>query len=149
MGKTMIFGGGVPTAPDVKKLVDSIGIPKEGDVVAYTQLEKLLRLNRDSFRFRTVLNAWKRKLFAENNVLMTSVPTVGYKAADPSERIVDSKSRVRSGFKKVKMGSVVAGSTDRARLSDDEKSQQTKLAMIHGQILLAQKTAPRELLAAE
>lgn len=149
MSRTMIFGGGVPTAPDVKKIVDSIGIPKEGAVVKYTQLERLLHLKRDSFRFRTVLNAWKRKLFAENNVLMTAVPTVGYKAADPSERIVESKSRVRSGFKKVKMGSVVAQATDRARLSDDEKIQQTKLAMIHGQILLAQKTAPKELLAVE
>ena len=143
--ETCVFGGGVPTAPDVKRLIDEIGVPSEGDVVKYSVISKVIGTDRKAYRWGTVVSAWKKRLYKEHNLVLIAEENVGFRVCDPSERIDVSRRKVRSGFRAVRIGSDVAGKTDRWRLSVDEKKQQDRLSMIAAQITLAQRTQPKEL----
>ena len=137
---TSIFGAGVPTAPDVQKIIDETGVPNEGQIVKYSDIERVIGIKRRTSRFGTVAAAWKRRLKSENDIVMCAVENIGYKALTPSERITYSGGKIRSGVKSIKVGSVVASTTDRKRLSDDEKSRQEKYAKAHAILTLAERS---------
>lgn len=61
-----IFRGGVPTRSDVDTLFKMD--PQPGDRITYEAVEQALGLRRTQSRFRTVTNAWRKRLFRERLV---------------------------------------------------------------------------------
>lgn len=61
-----LFRGGVPTGPDVEKLM-ALGV-SPGDRVLYDDVERLLGLKRASNRWHSVTIAWRKRLFREQHI---------------------------------------------------------------------------------
>ena len=112
--------GGIPTKIDVDRLAAYYGVPKEGDTIILKDAAKAIGMDAKSNRFRTVMNAWRRQLFRELNLLTVGNGQGGIRVADPAERIKWSASRVNSGRRAVGRAIAVASTTDKARLTDDQ-----------------------------
>lgn len=80
------FFGGIPTGPDVKKLMDAYGVPAPG-LVSHEALEGILTLDRDASRYRTIVHAWRSRLLRENNVASIAVPGEGIRFLTEPERV--------------------------------------------------------------
>lgn len=117
-----LFRGGVPTAPDVRRLVEAFGVPEEGALIPYTEIEKVLGYERKSCRGNTVLWTWRRQLLREHNVMMGTRPE-GLVALTPAERVSVGKTKIGHGLRGVRRGSVLLETTDRARLSPELRNE--------------------------
>lgn len=83
------FFGGVPTEPDVNRLMKEFE-PKSGTVVSHEAVEAVLGLNRSESRYRTVTTAWRRRLFREENVDTVVTPGHGFRFLREGERVRES-----------------------------------------------------------
>ena len=59
-----LFFGGVPTGPEVDRLMKSLTI-EAGQRVPYSTVEELTGLSASENRFRAVTNAWRKRVFRE------------------------------------------------------------------------------------
>lgn len=59
-----IFLGGVPTGPDVDRLLKEIEA-RPGVEVSYETVERLIGAKRTDNRFRSVTNSWRKRIFRE------------------------------------------------------------------------------------
>ena len=116
-----LYFGGIPTEPDIKKLEDVFGTPTEGTRYQWSRLEEVLGCDRRSRRFGTIIWRWRKRLLAEHNIFMRAIRGDGLEAANPTQRVVESAGRFRSGLRKVRRASTLAGSTDRSRLSPEDR----------------------------
>jgi hypothetical protein len=121
VGNNKVFAGGVPTDIDVQKIVDEIGVPKEDQMIEYSALEKILGIRKESYRWRTVVNAWRRRLEREHNVLFRAVMNEGYRALAPSGRVDIAGSTFKGALRRIGRAATIASGTDRERLTDEEK----------------------------
>lgn len=94
-----VFFGGMPTEIDVKKLREAFPEINEGDEIAHEQIEKLLNLDRNANRYRTVTEVWRKKLLNEGTD-MGAVAGVGFRCLNPKERITRSVEGFQSGTRK-------------------------------------------------
>jgi len=81
-----VFFGGVPTEPDVRKLVDRFGTPEPG-IIAHEDVEAVLGHGRLTSRYRTVVWVWRRRLFRQSNIDMIAEPGVGFRVLTSGERV--------------------------------------------------------------
>lgn len=128
--------GGIPTEIDVRKLVEQFGVPKEGAKITWEELEETLEMDRSVQRFRTVTNAWRKKLFREHGLLVKAIGMgEGLEIATPSQRIDVSSRQFKHGMRRIRRASHIAISTDRGRLSEDEKRVQDHLSAVAAQMI--------------
>ena len=59
-----LFFGGVPTGPEVDRLMAGVEIIP-GNRVPYQDVEQLTGVKANEHRFRTVTNAWRKRVFRE------------------------------------------------------------------------------------
>jgi hypothetical protein len=142
--KRNIFASGVPTAPDVRKLHEHFGVPKEGVIVAYVDIEECIGVDRNSYRFKTVFHSWRKRLAKDHNVLLVAIAGEGYQVADPSQRIIWCASKARHGRKSIVIAATVADATDTMRLTMDQ--QAVRMQVMSGITMLQQaaQLAPRK-----
>jgi len=112
------FFKGIPTKIDTDRLFAKFGIPKEGDVISFSDCAKIIGVECGSCRFKTVLDSWRRSLLREHNILMVAQGDGTIKAALPDERIDYASRKVASGRRAVGKAIVVAYGTDATRLSE-------------------------------
>lgn len=115
------FFGGIPTDVDVEMIVKAIGVPKVGDNISYAQLESILRLKRTENRFTTVINAWRRKMDREHNLLMKAIPGVAFEVLSASGRVDLSSKVFKQALKRTGRAVAIAARTDRKELTEEEK----------------------------
>ena len=140
-----------PTEPAVARLLEFFGVPEEGSVIAWEDLEEVLSMGRNSARFRTVVAAWRAKLFREHNVFMAAVGGgVGLVAAPPNTRVDVAARKVEQGRRYVEKGILLATSTDQARLDADRKQAVASIASLSGAVFrLHAAIQPKELPSGE
>lgn len=144
---TGVFRGPVPTAPDVQALLDKFGVPSEGTLIKYEELEALLGYKHRSCRFRTVLGVWRRRLEREHRRLLITQPTVGVSVANAVERLTVSHSKRNEGMRAIFVGSEIAQSTDRWRLkTPEQKRELDHNRQLGAAFKLAEQTAAKKLL---
>ena len=80
------FFGGMPTEMDVKKLMSTFPKLHAGLQISHGEIELLIGVKKDTSRYRTIVNAWRQKIFKEQNEWFGSIPGVGYKVLSPEER---------------------------------------------------------------
>jgi len=121
-GKAQIHIGGTPTAPDVQKLIDHFGQPTEGTEITWEEIAGVIHEPITSNRYKTVTNAWRRRLMRDHNIHLVAIGNgLGLVAADPIKRISDSARKFNGGMRRIKRAAVVAGTTDRQRLDDEQR----------------------------
>jgi hypothetical protein len=138
-----LFASGMPTAPDVRRIEEAVGVPAEGDVIAWDLLEEITANDRNSHRFGAVIHAWRRKLEREHNVFLVAEPGKGLKAATPDERIAWAAAKVRTGRRAIVRGSAVAATTDANRLGKDAVAVRSFLVDVPARLRLAEQCAPK------
>lgn len=90
-----LFKGGLPTGMDVDKLMRAFNI-EPGVQIAYGDIEKLLGISASDHRFRTVTNAWRKRVFREK--LIQSVGEGGFIRFLTADEAHD---RGRVGFRRI------------------------------------------------
>lgn len=122
MGTNNVFRGGVPTEPDIYRLNERFGKPKEGDEIPWEAIEAVIDEPRDTSRFRTVVSRWRKIMLRDHNIVLKAIGQGrGLVVADPSQRIMDSSGKFKSGMRRIKQSAMLAGTTDRSRLNDEQK----------------------------
>lgn len=138
-----VFMGGSPTAPDVAKLHEAFGIPTEGTLITWDAFEKAVGIIQNTHRFRTVLNAWRKAMFTKHNVVFGPQPGKGLIALAPNPRIERMTERARSGFRIIRKATIVAGATDRTRLTPENRKAAEHLDRIGANHRLAAAAAAK------
>ena len=141
----MLFNGGIPTAPDVQRIMERTGDLQTGDCVTYEQIEQAINEKKSSNRFRSVVTSWKNKMFRENNQVLEAVANVGYKVLDGSERVDFSGRKVKQGFRRIRKGAVVARQTRREGLTACQAKALDHIGSIDATIRLAERTKAKPL----
>lgn len=99
--KKELFEGGVPTEPDVKRLLAAFPGLKRGQLVTHAEIEEALGCDHRTSRYRGVVKSWKRKVLNESNLDLQAVPGVGLRVLDEYERVTESARDYRRGIKTV------------------------------------------------
>ena len=79
------FFGGIPTKPDVDRLL-TLEV-SEGDIIRHETISQKIGVEYGTNRYRGVVGAWRKTLLQQKNLLLVSLPNVGYKALTPTERV--------------------------------------------------------------
>lgn len=82
--KAKLFFGGVPTAPDVERIVKAIGIPEPG-LIPHSALEEIVGCGYRSARYRSVVSAWRTRLRKEHNIGTDAEPGEGIRVLTAKE----------------------------------------------------------------
>lgn len=80
------YFGGIPTEPDVKKLLAQITV-EPGQLVEHEAIEEVTGLTRGTSRYRTVVTAWQRRLFRDENLDTDAVSGQGIRVLMEGERV--------------------------------------------------------------
>ena len=97
---TKLFLGGVPTAPDVKKLREAFPEITEGTDFTHEQIEQVIGLDAKSTRYRCDTLSWRKEMLNSHNIEIAAVPTVGFRALTGPERLDTNIKGFRQGTRK-------------------------------------------------
>ena len=96
-----MFFGGMPTGPDVRKLMKAFAALSEGDEITHESVESVLEIVRRDSRYKTVTTAWRRQLLKDRNIELAAIANIGFRALTPSERVSGAVAGIRYGVRKV------------------------------------------------
>jgi hypothetical protein len=113
---SLVFSAGVPTAPDVDKLVSVFGDLPEGRVIQWAEIEQATGLFRGTNRFGTVVDAWRKRIERDSNIILGAVAGTGLKVLDRRERCELGGAKLKSGLRSTRRGGAVVAKTDRTGL---------------------------------
>jgi len=144
MKKDLLFQK-TPTKIDVDKLIDVFGIPTPGDMVEYSDIEKSINVERNTHRWASIVTAWRKKLYRENNVLFEAVANKGYLCLDDKDRVSYGSRKVVGGRKAIMKGVNVVMATDTKNLDDETKELYNHIIAIPNRLKLASLTESKAL----
>jgi hypothetical protein len=117
---SLIFDAGVPTAPDVAKLDQAYDVMPEGLVLAWETMAEITGLNRKTYRFSTVVAAWRKKLERERNIILGPVGGGrGLKVLNCAERCELGGAKLKTGMRSTRRGGCIVLKTDKTSLPPD------------------------------
>ena len=139
MSEINIFAGGIPTAPDVKRLREHYpdNSFEVGQSIPYNEVERVLGCNKRSYRFRTVTFRWRRLVEKESNVIIGTDSGKGFVILDDHQKLSLSGSKLRSAARFARRSYIVAGHINRRNLTDDEASRLDHQGKVAGAVLAA------------
>lgn len=142
-----IFRAGVPTAPDVRKLIDAFGVPSEGTLISYHAVEEVIGCRPGTCRFNTVTHCWRKQLLKLHNVVI-GVEDKQFKALSPPERVSRGSQFIKVALRSVRRNSSMIDATDRSRLTPELRQEADHLVMCSASMLMAaRRAASNQLLA--
>ncbi|WP_257306265.1 hypothetical protein [Geothrix campi] len=144
MAKPTLYFGGVPTGPDVDKLLEHYGVPKIGTRIPYDELAAVINQSASSNRFKSVTAQWRRKLDRQHNIVLRCIPGEAFEVADSHARVDLASRGYKMGVRKVVRCSNIAARTDRSTLSQEEARVCEHLERVASAHLLAAKTSAKE-----
>lgn len=115
-----LWHGGIPTAPDVDRLMELEFKP--GDAIGYGQVESVIREKRGSSRFRTVTDAWRKRLFRERSLQVVAEGGM-FHGLTPSEALSYAIKDLNRVGRAARRTTVRAGVIDVHRLSREEQER--------------------------
>jgi alkylated DNA nucleotide flippase Atl1 len=87
MSKTGLFLGGVPTEPDVQRLIEAVPNLKPGDEVPYQDIASTIGEERNSSRYKTVVGRWRKQMRKLHNIDMKAIAGFGFRVLNANERV--------------------------------------------------------------
>ena len=143
--KTLTFSTGIPTAPDIKRLHDQFGVPKDGQLITYESTAECIGSAVMSLRWRTVTTAWRKQVYREHNVFMRAEPKQGFVAATSGERVHIAGSGLKGAMRKVLRVGDIALRTEKKDLDEDEVRACDHVIRASASIRLAAATAAKQM----
>lgn len=143
--QTLSFQTGIPTKPDVDRLLNEIGVPKEGDEVTYERISGIIHEEKESPRWKTVTSAWRNVLYREHNLVTESVPGKAIRVATPRERVHYSASKYKTGLRRVYRAGDVAQKTCIQELKAEEQRACTHIVNATAALRLAAAQQAKQL----
>jgi hypothetical protein len=139
------FNSGIPTAPDVKRLVDKFGVPAIGVLLPYEDISETIGSAKGTSRYGSVVSAWRTQLRRENNILLRAEPGKGYVPMDNSERVHYCAARYKGGLRHIGRAAHNALMTATNGLTDEEQRTRNNVCMAGAALKLAAATAAKQL----
>jgi hypothetical protein len=93
---------GMPSGPDVRKLLDAFGALQPGLQITHAEMEDaLVTVRYGSQRYKTVVAAWRKTLLDRHNIDIQSVPGIGYRVLNDEERVDAGLSGSKRGLREI------------------------------------------------
>lgn len=145
--KSMIFNAGIPTEPDVKRLMDAFPNLKDGDKITYEAAAHIIGIEsfRTSLRFRTVTARWRNLLYRNSNIYMTCIPNYGWQVADPFRRVQSSGAKFKSALRQTRRAGDLAIKTDVTGLDAEQQRIRDHVVSVAGAMQTVAATAAKRL----
>lgn len=140
-----VFGSGVPTEPDVKRLAEKFGTPDIGASITYDEISDTIKESRESSRFHSVVSAWRKSLYRNQNIVLRAVPGVGFEVMDASSRILHCGAKVKRHLRGVGRAADIADRTDGSKLTPDLAKVRDHLVRVSTAIRLTAATEAKKL----
>lgn len=137
-----VYFAGLPTDMDVRALLEQFGVPTEGQIIAYEQVAEVIRCRPRSGRFKSVTDRWRNRLKREHNIYLRAKDGQ-FTVLDPSARVDLGSSYLRRAGRTLRRGHVVVESTDRNRLTKEERAQADHILMTTASALQAARLQAR------
>lgn len=145
MSNATVFNKGIPTEPDVRRLCDVFADLPAGRKLAWSELAAVIGSEYGTHRFRSVVTAWRKKLYRERNVLFGAVRGYGIEVLDGHGRTGAAGSTFKSGLRKVNRAGDIAIRTDVHTLSKEDRRVVDHVSAVAAQLRLVAATKAREL----
>lgn len=126
-GSTVFFAG-LPTDIDIRALTEAFGVPEEGDSISYDEIANTIKVPVGSNRYHTVVGQWRKRLQREHNIYMKAGDG-RYEVLDPAGRVDLGASKLRTGARMFRKAHVVVESTDRKRLTPQQRARADHIQM--------------------
>lgn len=140
MGKERVFFGGVPTEPDVKKLMDAIDVkalPK-GSSIEYETVSEIIGIQYKAPRWRSVTLSWRKKLEKDFGIIIDCSQTESaFIVLTEGGKVGLSGRKLRSAVSSARRAYIVSGQVDVKQLSEDEKAKHDFFSARAGNILVS------------
>lgn len=118
----MTIGHTVPH-PEWRLLVERLRALAYGELVLHDELAALSGLTYGTPRYYGHMKQATKVLLREHEVVVVSVPRVGYKRLEPQQHGREARRYVRLGTRRIRRGGQVARVTDVSQLSEDQKRE--------------------------
>lgn len=133
-----VFFGGIPTDPDIRLLREMYQDSElNGTVIPYQKVAEIIRCDRNSNRFKTITDRWRKIVEAESGKILGVKKGEGFVVLNDREKLDLSGQKLRSAARCANRSRVVASrvsinnlsSEDRARLEHNNKVSSGILAV--------------------
>ena len=116
-----LFIGGVPTEPDVKRLLDAFKNLKDGDMVSHDDIAKAIGVERTTNRYRNVTNAWRKHLLKVNNLRLAPLAGLGFRVLDGMDRVTHNVKQYGRGARQIRKAADDVRRVDIGKLPQNEQ----------------------------
>ena len=140
------IANGRPTKIDVDKLVARFGVPQENETILWSEIIETTGLEKQEYRFRTVLTAWRKHLEQNHDIILYPVPGVGLAVADSNTKIDLAARKIELGDGQKRKWVERAYRVKSASLDETRRDTQGRILTAYGAMLrLTAATAPKPL----
>lgn len=122
MAATQTFWNGVPTKPDVDKLLVLFRKLEVGDEVSHESMEKVLHQQRSTARYRTVVTKARKEFAKESGVVLVAVSGSGLAYPSGRDQLRYGADKVRAGVRSVRRGTEITAMVGDDRLDSAGKA---------------------------
>lgn len=148
----MLFRGGVPYGPDVKRLEAAFPINEltEGRTIQHEELAAVIGVVPSSPRYYAVVKAWMRTQRASQAIQMRIAPKIGVEVMDPATHLTHAEKSLHGKLKQTARACREFSHVDSGRLDilgqrRLEHVQQKVVGLLAGTIQAANKNLAVEL----
>ena len=139
------FNRGIPTEIDVLALINAFGVPSVGEIIQHERIESVVCVEKNKYRYKTVVAAWRRKLEREHNIILRAVPGTGYEVLDSKGRVDLSGNKYKYGLRAVRRSASIALRTDRSTLKKEDEAVLDHIIRVSATIQTVAATEARKL----
>lgn len=136
---------GFPTEPDVKRLEARFPRIEYGEMFPYKDIEDAIKASKGSFRFSSVVSAWRKKIHRETGHILIAVVNEGYRVATPGERVDVAGRAIKKGVRSIYRGATIASGTDRKLLTNEQRKVCDHLSLVSGMLAAAARVEQKDI----
>lgn len=151
-GSGRVYFGGVPTEPDVKKLLERFDVEDmiPGYEIKYSEVSEVIGQPKEASRWRTVTTAWRKRLENDRGIFLGCDKEKGcFYVLSEGGKVDLSGSKLQSAATAAKRAYVVLGCVDTKKLSDDERRKHEFYSMKSGVMIAAGQLRSKKMILPE
>jgi hypothetical protein len=141
------FFGGVPTNIEVRALREAYPDDSltQGRLIPYPEIEALIKCPRDSNRWRSVTDRWRKTIEREVGVIIAPDPmkSPAWKILLENEKVVASGAKLKTAGRMARRSYVLASRVDVKQLTEQEKAEYDHFVMRSTAVIMASRLRPK------
>lgn len=124
--KSNVYFGGIPTEPDVNRLMDAFQVQKmaAGDMIPYSKISDVIGQEKESRRWTSVTNAWRKKIEKDYGIILGCDPfNRAFRILPEGGKVQLSRKKLRAAVSSARRSYIISGLIDVKQLTKDEKRE--------------------------